>query len=174
MLLLAGTAADAQTSAETLRKNPDELYAYACGLYKRGFHDMALAEYDLFLKENPESKNAPDAEIFRIYCLDKLGRQQEMLDSIRSFKKKHSKNKYADELGVKAAEYLISSGRRDAALEFLQPLSSSGNKIIGEYAQFQIAQHHAAAGAVQEAMQIYEKLASGDFDGKFKYRQVGS
>ena len=160
----------AQTSIDQVRNKPDELFAYAGGLYRRGFYDMALAEYRRFLEANPNDRRVPDAMYFMTFCLRHLKNDSEMLEAVAQFRKKHPKDSRGDELGVMAAETLLSQGKESQALEMLAPLCSSGNKSFSEYANYNVARLLLKNGKQAEAETVLKPLADAGFDAKMPYR----
>ncbi len=170
LCLLFGMEAMAQTSIDQVRTKPDELFAYAGGLYRRGFYDMALAEYSRFLKDNPEDKHAVDAMYFKTFCLRHLKKHAEMLEAIAVFRKKHPKDSRCDELGVVAVETLLAQGNESQALEILAPLCNSSNKSFSEYANYNVARLLLKNGRQPEAETLLKPLADAVFDEKMPYR----
>ena len=166
--------ANAQTSIAEVRSKPDELFAYAGGLYRRGFHDMALAEYRRFLEANPNDRRAADALYYIAFCLKQLGREKEMLDAIANFRQKYKKDTRCDELGVLATEALQANGSEAQALEILSELCSSKNAVLSEYAKYNLARLFLKNDKPNEAETLLRPLADAAFDAKMPYREYAA
>ena len=170
LCLLSLMEAMAQTSIDQVRSKPDELFAYAGGLYRRGFYDMALTEYSRFLKDNPGDKHAADAMYFKSICLRQLKKHTEMLEAIAVFRKDFPKDSRGDELGVMAADTLLAQGKESLALEILAPLCNSSNIFFSEYANYNVARLLLKNGRRQEAETLLKPLADAALDEKMPYR----
>ncbi|MBR0459744.1 MAG: hypothetical protein IJJ26_10950 [Victivallales bacterium] len=160
----------AQIAKEELAQDPQQQFNYAYGLYRRGFHDMALVELERYLRAYPDDAGAMDAQLFRIDCLQKLGRTPEMLAAVREFLKVHPEHKEAQRLRMTAADALVQEKNFEEATPLLLELSQSANPKDQEYAMYYLAHCYQQSGRANDAFPLLQQLASKPFEAAFPYR----
>ena len=159
-MLCLSFPSQAQLATEQAVRDPQRLFAYACGLYRRQFHDMALAEFDRYLASFPEGEQAADSLYYAIDCLDKLKRTEEMLARIRLFLERYPQHKEAEKLSRFAADQLMAAGKYQEAAALFRKLRQSKHGTTQEYATYFLAQCLARQNQPEEAAKLYAELAS--------------
>ena len=169
VLFLTG-AIQAQLATEQAVRDPQKLFAYACGLYRRQFHDMALAEFDRYLASFPDGEHASDSLYYAIDCLNKLKRSDEMMSRIRLFLERYPTHKEAEKLSQYAADQLMGAGKYQEAAGLFRKLRHSKQGEVQEYATYFLAQCLMRLKQPEEAAKLYAELASHVSSASSTYR----
>lgn len=170
LLLLAVPALHAQFSTDQLLASPEKLYQYAQGLLERDFHEMALDNFNKYIKAYPQGNELQAAWLGRITCLEKLDRSDEMLAEINRFRKQFPQSPFNDSLSVRAAEALLAANRRQDAIPFLDELLKSTSEHVREYAAFTKGKALFALGNEPEARKVFEELSGKKLTAGHPYR----
>ena len=170
ILLLAVPALHAQISTDQLLSSPEKLYQYAQGLLERDFHEMALDNFNKYIKAYPQGKELQAAWLGKITCLEKLDHSEEMLEEISRFRKQFPQSPFNDSLSVRAAEALLAANRRKDAIPFLDELLKSTSEHVREYAAFTKGKALLALGNETEARKVFAELSSKKLTGGHPYR----
>ncbi|MFO1531048.1 MAG: tetratricopeptide repeat protein [Kiritimatiellia bacterium] len=113
-LLLFPLAAAALTAEEQQR--------FADGLFSRGLHEMALAEYRRAIEQFPDYAER-DVLLFRASeCSRKLGQGPQSLDYLRQIVAGNKPGVYLDRARLRLAEQLVQAGRVKDAIPLLDAI----------------------------------------------------
>ena len=170
LTISAALFANAQISTDELAASPEKLYQYALGLYQRSFHEMALDSLNRYIDAYPDGKEYQDARVCKINCLQKLGRNAEMLSEIAAFRSQFPDSPFSDQVGILAADSLQSAKNYNDAIAFLDDLLKSSREATVEYAVFTKAKILVEQGKVAEAKPLFGQLAQKEFKASFPYR----
>jgi len=108
LLVACYAQADPVTNAERLQ--------LADGLYSRGMHELALAEYEAFLKDFPDSKQG-DVVLFRLgECCRLLGRKVEAERAFRRVLSDFPASEFRHQAGFRRAGLFLDVGNPEDAL----------------------------------------------------------
>ena len=108
LLVRAGAAAPA-----------DDQYAVAAGHYSRGNWQLAVEEFDDFLKANPQHPRASLARFFQAEALVQLGKYDEARDHFRDFLQAEPNHAYAKQALFRQGEAAFMGGAMDDAKKAL-------------------------------------------------------
>lgn len=107
------TAAAAATLQERMQ--------FADGLYSRGLYDLALKEYDGFLREAPDDNANRDAALFRKgECHRRLGDRMAAEKAFRQVFVDFPKSEFRLRAGFRRAEVFLDAGQHAAAVDLFK------------------------------------------------------
>lgn len=167
--MLSGHNLRAQVIDEQADK-ADSLFFYAYGLYSRNFHDLAFVELQRFSKLYPEDERMENVSIYKILCLQKMGKIDEMIEEVVIFRKRYPKSPNADKFGILVAESLFKNKKYQDAADTFESLLGSKNPVIQEYSMYYMAQCFTLLNKKNEAVNLYKTLSEKPFQEGFECR----
>ena len=135
-----------------------ERLQFADGLYSRGMHELALKEYEAFLRTFPASANM-DIVHFRIgECARGLGKFEAAEKEFETVFKT-SKTDYRYKAGFKRAELFAEMGRNDAAIDLYRAvIKENPPEEIASASHYQLGDLLLKTGKNDDAVKTFEQV----------------
>lgn len=157
VLLLLGLAGAAMAAGDRL--------VFADGLWRRGLHAQAAAEYEVLLKEKPEGDAAADIRFRLAECYEAMGQN----DRARTLYKEaaegsEGERRFAAQLRLAAA--FLEAGQPKEAQPLLEALATGkASQSLRDAAAYRLGVCYEALGRGKDAATLYRLLADkgGDY-----------
>lgn len=157
VLLLLGLAGAAMAAGDRL--------VFADGLWRRGLHAQAAAEYEALLKEKPEGDAAADIRFRLAECYEAMGQN----DRARALYKEaaegsEGERRFAAQLRLAAA--FLEAGQPKEAQPLLEALATGkASQSLRDAAAYRLGVCYEALGRGKDAATLYRLLADkgGDY-----------
>lgn len=157
VLLLLGLAGAAMAAGDRL--------VFADGLWRRGLHAQAAAEYEALLKEKPEGDAAADIRFRLAECYEAMGQN----DRARALYKEaaegsEGERRFAAQLRLAAA--FLEAGQSKEAQPLLEALATGkASQSLRDAAAYRLGVCYEALGRGKDAATLYRLLADkgGDY-----------
>lgn len=157
VLLLLGLAGAAMAAGDRL--------VFADGLWRRGLHAQAAAEYEVLLKEKPEGDAAADIRFRLAECYEAMGQN----DRARALYKEaaegsEGERRFAAQLRLAAA--FLEAGQPKEAQPLLEALATGkASQSLRDAAAYRLGVCYEALGRGKDAATLYRLLADkgGDY-----------
>lgn len=151
-----------------------EALAFADGLYRRGLHAQAAAEYEAWLKDVPEADGGPADVRFRLAdCLEKTGRHEAARELYRAIATVCTGERRAAAQLRLAASWL-ETGDAQAALPALEALvtAPSASQELRDAAAYRLGLCYEALKRPADAKTLYGLLVprGGEYSGFARLR----
>lgn len=164
VLLLLGLAGAAMAAGDRL--------VFADGLWRRGLHAQAAAEYEALLKEKPEGDAAADIRFRLAECYEAMGQN----DRARALYKEaaegsEGERRFAAQLRLAAA--FLEAGQPKEAQPLLEALATGkASQSLRDAAAYRLGVCYEALGRGKDAATLYRLLADkgGDYAGFARLR----
>lgn len=164
VLLLLGLAGAAMAAGDRL--------VFADGLWRRGLHAQAAAEYEVLLKEKPEGDAAADIRFRLAECYEAMGQN----DRARALYKEaaegsEGERRFAAQLRLAAA--FLEAGQPKEAQPLLEALATGkASQSLRDAAAYRLGVCYEALGRGKDAATLYRLLADkgGDYAGFARLR----
>lgn len=157
------------TCSAALVASPDERLQFADGLYARGLYDLALKEYESFLREAPEGHAKADVAHFRLgECFRRAGNASGADKEFRLVFVKFPESEFRFRAGFRRAEIFMEAKQPEEAADLFRAVIDAGPP-----AEIESASRYYLANALfrtekrDEAMTVYRDLVGRFSDSEF-------
>jgi len=159
LTLACAFLAAASLSAEPMTEG-DRLQ-FADGLYSRGMHELALSEYESFLRDFPDTPKA-DAVHFRMAeCYSGLGKLAEAEKEFHDVYSVYTNSDVRLKAGFRQAGLIMDAGRNDEAIGLFQAmLNEKPPDEMAAACLYRTGEIYDKTGKSEEATKAYEQIRS--------------
>lgn len=137
--------------------NEEEHLQFADGLYARELFDLAVKEYETFLKDYPATKKADGVHFRMGESLNRMGRKTEAWREFKLVYDEYKDSQVRLKAGYKLAELAIATGQTDAGIEIYSNLLKENlpDDLASASAYF-LGEASMKAGKTNEAAKAFE------------------
>lgn len=148
----------AQVAGETVAEQQD--YSFAVGLYSNGQYQLALQQFDSFLKHYPSSAHADEVIFLSGESLMQLGQYNQAILKYTQVMDSFPESPYFGRAELRMGEIYLQIGRLDRAEKFLKDVLTSGarkqSSDLEAEASFKLGQVFLDRGDYNNAIKYFE------------------
>lgn len=146
----------------------DEQMRFADGIYLRGFHETAVGEYLVLLRDHPDSEHAPAALYRTGECYRQMGNQAGAERFYKRVMSEFPRSDQAPRAELRRAELAIAGGRQEEAATLLNNLlAGEPSKETAAAATYYLGYSRLKAGDARGAGAAYERLLAEQGDSPY-------
>lgn len=146
----------------------DEQMRFADGIYLRGFHETAVGEYLILLRDHPEGAHVPAALYRTGECYRQMGNQAGAERFYKRVSAEFPQSEQAPRADLRRAELAIADGRSEEAAALLSDLlKGTPSPETAAAAAYYLGYSRLKAGDERGAGQAYEQVLAKHGDSPY-------